>query len=287
MPQRTVPVPVDVQPLTPAQAYAALAKLVPHTWRYSDDPSGQRYAGPMLPDLVEDPLLSTMVQHDADGTPMGWFQQSMIGMCVAALPAVKNNLDEQVAALGPLQLVAAQLPGIVAHSDEVHDALTQGQAAIGQAVASIQQASNTLATSLTSITQLAAQAQAQATIANATATAAGQRCAAVEARCSTLEAKVANHETRIAALEARKVQTWRAAGNLPTLALNGTAIVPCPWTSAVPSPLPSVEQCQAFVAGSATPTVTAVSATAVTVSLRAVDALLPAKGAVQVMGVTW
>ncbi len=285
--QRPSPEPVDVQPLTPAQAYAALTKLIPHTWRYADDPSGQRYAGPMLPELVEDPLLATLVQHAPDGTPMGWFHQSMIGMCVAALPAVKNNLDEQVAALGPLQRVADQMPVIVANSDHVHDELKQGLAAIQTAVGSIQQASTSLATSLTSITQLAAQAQAQAAIANASATAAGQRCASLEARTSTLETKVANHETRIAALEARKVQMWRAAGNLPTLALNGTLDVTCSWTSTVPNPLPSLDQCQVFVAGSAVPTVKSVSSTQVVVTLKAAAALLPAPAAVQVVAATW
>lgn len=176
--------------------------------------------------------------------------------------------------LGPLQQVADQMPTIVSHSDQVHSELQQGLDAIRTAVGAVQQAASSLGTSITPIAQLAAQAQAQAAIANAAASAAGQRCAALEARVATLEA--------------RKVQTWRAAGNLPTLALNATTPVSCPWTSAVPSPLPSVDQCQAFVAsGSATPTVLAVSTAGVTVSLKALAALLPTAGAVQVQATTF
>lgn len=253
--------------IKPDDALAALAKLTYYVFQYVDDESGDWFAGPMLPEIVNEPLLAAMVRNDDSGDPASFNIQSMVGMIAAALPAVRATFDQQLAALAPLQQVAASLPGIVKHSDDVHEALQTGQEAIGQAVAAVQAAAQSLTTSLGPIAQTAAQAYAAAAVANS---------------------KVTALEARVAALEARRVSTCRAAGNLPTLALNGTTVVSCPWTSPSPSPLPAVDQCQVFVAGgSAVPTVTAVGATGVTVSLKATGSVLPATGGVQVIGVTW
>ncbi len=238
------------------------------------DPDGAIIIGPVPWELPQE-----MRRTLPDGTE-GYDFMSAFGALWGSASMLFNQIQ-------PLKSVADEMPTIVAHSDQVHTELQQGLDAIRTAVGAVQTAANSLSASLGPISQVAAQAQAAAAIANATATAAGQRCTALEARCTSLETKVANHETRIAVLEARRVQMWRAAGNLPTLAMNATVDVSCPWTSAVPSPLPSLDQCQVFVAGAAIPTVKTVAASAVTVTLRATGSLLPAPGAVQVAATTW
>lgn len=212
--------------------------------------------GPLAQDLPE--MLQRMLGDRADVIALS-------GLLWGAVSQLFNRL-------GPLQQVADEMPHIVAHSDEVHTELKQGLDAIRTAVAAVQQAAGSLGTSLTPIAQLAAQAQAAAAIASATATAAGQRCAALEARVDTLEA--------------RRPRMWRAAGNLPTLALGATVDVLCPWSTA-PSPLPTVEQCGVvLVVGGVTASVKSVSATGVTVTAKA-TVLLPTPGALQVMATTW
>lgn len=243
----------DIQPL-PFDAIETVRSAPAQLWRYSDQDDW--FIGPMAEKLPE-----IMQRHSPEGD--GVLRVDVLSM----IGVLWGSCSELYGKLQPLQTVADELPGIVAHSDDVHDALHQGQTAIGQAVAAVQQVAQSLTTALTGISQLAAQAYT-------TSAAANSRAAALEAR--------------VTALEARRVQTWRATGNLPTLALNATTTTLCGWQT-VPSPLPTVDQCAVVqVAGTAaTLTPTAVSAAGVTVSIRSANALLPATNALQVVAATW
>ena len=101
----------DVEPIEPAEALSALAGLPYSTYRYigdwtaADPATGElrRFAGPMLPDLADHPLLRTAVRRSSDDTPDGYDQQTLVGILAAAMPAVRAELDRLCSRISELE----------------------------------------------------------------------------------------------------------------------------------------------------------------------------------------